>query len=195
MSKQIILARIRNRVDTLANWAEANPVLLDGELGIVRDRPDLYKVGDGVSTWSLLPFRGFDGNIEQQEGGNPHAVMSQQATTKALETIRQDTAQALDTLRRDTTQVLNTKATKTEMEAFKQQTAQSLTQLAQTTSKGLESKAEKTFVAELVKKVNTLSLQVAELTGKVEALIAGGGGATTPSNKIGSAVVGEATIG
>ena len=70
MSKQIILARIRNRVDTLANWAEAKPVLLDGELGIVRDRPDLYKVGDGVSTWSLLPFRGFDGNIEQQEGPN-----------------------------------------------------------------------------------------------------------------------------
>lgn len=175
MSKQIILARIRQRVDTLANWAEANPVLLDGELGIVRDRPDLYKVGDGVSTWSLLPFRGFNGNIEQQEGGNPHAVMSQQATTKALETIRQDTTQALDTL--------------------KQQTAQSLTQLAQTTSQGLAAKAEKTFVAELVKKVDALSLLVAELSGKVEALIAGGGGATTPSNKIGSAVVGEATIG
>jgi hypothetical protein len=184
MSKQIILARIRQRVDTLANWAEANPVLLDGELGIVRDCPDLYKVGDGVSTWSLLPFRGFNGNIEQQEGGNPHAVMSQQATTKALETIRQDT-----------TQVLNTKATKTEVEALKQQTAQSLTQLAQTTSQGLAAKAEKAFVAELVKKVDTLSLLVAELSGKVEALIAGGGGATTPSNKIGSAVVGEATIG
>lgn len=224
MSKEIILARIRQRTDTLANWAEANPVLLDGELGIVRDRPDQYKVGDGVTPWNLLPFRGFDGNVEQSEGSNPHAVMSQKATTEALagkaakadvESFKQTTTQALNTkatrtevetlsqtvatkaAQTDVTtleKTVATKAAQTDVDSLRQQTTTSLTQLAQTVNAELETKASKTAVAELIETVVKLSREVSALSGKVDALIAGGG-STTPSNKIGSAVIGEAVIG
>lgn len=61
MAKKIIKARIKQRTDTQANWAAYNPVLLEGELGLVTDDKNLYKVGDGVTAWNDLPFRGFDG--------------------------------------------------------------------------------------------------------------------------------------
>ena len=49
--------KVRNRIDTSANWSTANPVLLSGEIGVVKD-DDIYriKVGDGSTAWSSLPF-------------------------------------------------------------------------------------------------------------------------------------------
>ena len=49
------IARVRPRRDTAANWAAANPVLLNGELGIETDTRR-FKVGDGSSTWTTLPY-------------------------------------------------------------------------------------------------------------------------------------------
>lgn len=46
---------IQLRRDTAANWAVVNPVLRDGEAGFETDTRRL-KVGDGISTWSLLPY-------------------------------------------------------------------------------------------------------------------------------------------
>lgn len=84
MAKKVIIAQMQQRRDTRANWESTNPLLLDGELGIVTDDRNLYKVGDGVSHWNDLPYRGFDGTIVQSEGDSINTVMSQKATTEAI---------------------------------------------------------------------------------------------------------------
>lgn len=76
--------KIQFRRDTLANWASANPILAEGEIGYVLDDPNRYKMGDGVKTWDQLPFRGFDGNIVHETGSSGTAVMSQDAVTREL---------------------------------------------------------------------------------------------------------------
>lgn len=55
MAIQII---IRN--DTSTNWSLADPVLARGEIGLERDTMQI-KIGDGVTAWSALPYRGVDG--------------------------------------------------------------------------------------------------------------------------------------
>ena len=87
MAKTIIRAHMKQRRDTADNWRVQNPILLDGEIGIVTDQPERYKVGDGVTEWNALPLRGFDGNIVQMTGGSRTAVMSQWAVTQALEEL------------------------------------------------------------------------------------------------------------
>ncbi len=47
--------KIRIRRDTSANWAAKNPVLALGEIGVDMTLHRI-KVGDGVKTWSALPF-------------------------------------------------------------------------------------------------------------------------------------------
>lgn len=75
---------MKQRQDTKANWAAANPVLLDGELGMVSDDRNLYKVGDGRTAWNDLPFRGFDGTLAQELGTSANAAISQKAVTEKL---------------------------------------------------------------------------------------------------------------
>lgn len=77
MAKKIIYAQMMQRRDTAANWAASNPVLLEGELGLVLDQPNSYKVGDGSTPWNNLPLRGFDGNIVQELGDSATSVISQ----------------------------------------------------------------------------------------------------------------------
>lgn len=72
---------IQMRRDTAANWEHHNPVLMQGEMGIVTDDPNLYKVGDGTTAWNSLPYRGYNGTIAQGPGESENAVMSQKATT------------------------------------------------------------------------------------------------------------------
>ena len=84
MAKKIIKAQMKQRQDTKANWAAANPVLLDGELGMVSDDRNLYKVGDGRTAWNDLPFRGFDGTLAQELGTSANAAISQKAVTEKL---------------------------------------------------------------------------------------------------------------
>jgi len=48
-------ARLRLRRDTAANWTAANPVLLNGELGIETDTRR-FKVGNGTLAWSSLSY-------------------------------------------------------------------------------------------------------------------------------------------
>ena len=51
--------RVQSKRDTSANWTTNNPVLLDGEVIIVdTNSGDVrFKVGDGVSTYTQLPFQ------------------------------------------------------------------------------------------------------------------------------------------
>ena len=84
MAKKTIKAQMKQRRDTKANWEATNPVLLDGELGIVSDDPNLYKVGDGATAWNSLPFRGFDGTLAQELGTSPNSVISQKVVSEKL---------------------------------------------------------------------------------------------------------------
>lgn len=82
---------MKQRQDTKANWAAANPVLLDGELGMVSDDRNLYKVGDGRTAWNDLPFRGFDGTLAQELGTSANAAISQKAVTEKLTELSAET--------------------------------------------------------------------------------------------------------
>lgn len=53
MSQKKIEGTILNRRDTKANWNSKNPVLEDGEIGIISDDNDL-KLGDGSSDYKSL---------------------------------------------------------------------------------------------------------------------------------------------
>lgn len=47
---------IQLRNGTSTEWTTANPVLAEGELGLETDT-NLYKIGDGATSWSSLPYR------------------------------------------------------------------------------------------------------------------------------------------
>ncbi|MEG2063535.1 MAG: hypothetical protein RRY23_00190 [Alistipes sp.] len=53
---QVLLnARLKLKTDTEANWTKNNPVLLDGEVGLVsKTYPLKFKVGDGTTGWTAL---------------------------------------------------------------------------------------------------------------------------------------------
>ena len=60
MSTQINNVKIALRYDTLENWMQANPLLLQGEYTavILPDSSIRIKIGDGVHTFNELPFIG-----------------------------------------------------------------------------------------------------------------------------------------
>lgn len=47
--------RVQHKIDTSANWASANIVLLKGEIGLESDT-GLVKFGNGVDPWNSLPY-------------------------------------------------------------------------------------------------------------------------------------------
>ena len=59
MSSEVntIRVKVQNRRSTGAEWESQNPLLLDGEIAIVRDGSETrLKVGDGVHNYNNLPF-------------------------------------------------------------------------------------------------------------------------------------------
>lgn len=50
----IVGSRFKTKRDTAQNWSSYNPVLLEGEIGIVTDAIE-FKVGDGETEWNELP--------------------------------------------------------------------------------------------------------------------------------------------
>jgi len=60
--------QIQLRNDTAANWSSANPILAQGEMGIETDTK-LFKIGDGVNTWSELEY-GAVGLPDSIDGGS-----------------------------------------------------------------------------------------------------------------------------
>jgi len=54
--------QLQFRRDYAATWTSINPILASGEMGIERDStPYLFKIGDGVTRWRLLPYGGLAG--------------------------------------------------------------------------------------------------------------------------------------
>lgn len=77
--------RIQEANYTKKEWEDSNPILLNGEKGFVSDDPNLFKLGDGVTPWNSLPWRGYTGTIAQVFGDNENAVISQKAVTARIE--------------------------------------------------------------------------------------------------------------
>lgn len=73
MADNIINARFKQRYDTEANWKSKNPILLAGEMAISSDSSSNlnnfnYKVGDGVSAWTQLPYSYSEGIVLASSG-------------------------------------------------------------------------------------------------------------------------------
>ena len=56
MAQKILNTKIREAYDTEANWIKYNPILLTGQLAFSSDKYGKYKVGNGNSKWSELPY-------------------------------------------------------------------------------------------------------------------------------------------
>ena len=60
--------QLQFRRDTPANWTSNAPVLASGEIGI-EIGTELFKIGDGTTTWPLLPYGGLRGPTGPAGGG------------------------------------------------------------------------------------------------------------------------------
>lgn len=65
--------KVQLRRDTLANWELNNPVLLEGEMGLITDEFGTdsveFKIGDGVSEWIDLPIQKNNKIVKKTEEG------------------------------------------------------------------------------------------------------------------------------
>lgn len=72
MSEQLqgsyLIARMSQRALNAIQWINLNPILAEGEIGFEIDT-NLVKVGDGQSTWTMLPYQyGIDVVYQAGEG-------------------------------------------------------------------------------------------------------------------------------
>lgn len=56
MANNILKTRIKLAHQTEQDWINANPVLLEGEVAYSSDKGNIYKIGDGVTSWIDLPY-------------------------------------------------------------------------------------------------------------------------------------------
>lgn len=83
-------SRIQVRRGTAAQWTSSNPVLASGEPGAELDT-GRFKVGDGVSTWSNLPYSGVSSvGGEDLPPGSTLSVIKSGGTWPARPTSRTD---------------------------------------------------------------------------------------------------------
>ena len=77
--------RVLQRRDTAANWSSANPVLAEGELGIITDTKG-YKIGDGSTAWNDLEYPANPTQIVEALRSSSSVVISQKKVTEELNT-------------------------------------------------------------------------------------------------------------
>lgn len=88
--------RVIQRNDTAARWQSINPVLAQGELGIVSDGAKGYKIGDGVTAWNNLEYPANPASVVQGLGNSETAVISQKVVTETFNTkANQDSIKAI----------------------------------------------------------------------------------------------------
>ena len=68
--------RVQFRRDTKARWAEVNPILMEGEIGLETDTNNI-KMGDGVHTWNELEYGVGIENITSELGDSENLAASQ----------------------------------------------------------------------------------------------------------------------
>ena len=81
MAEREIKVKIQNARDVKSNWERNNPVLLDGEIGVVYDATDdpnqpRLKVGDGTTDYKNLPYFEDPTKIDKAQMGLPNGVAS-----------------------------------------------------------------------------------------------------------------------
>lgn len=78
----------RRRVNQVSKdavtWAAEDPVLEPGQIGVVSDDPDKYKIGDGVTAWSSLEYANDD---HASSNGTDHTYIDQDVRTTASPTF------------------------------------------------------------------------------------------------------------
>jgi hypothetical protein len=83
--------RIRLRGDTAANWSNVNPTLAEGEVGVefgATPADTKFKIGDGTTIWSVLPYFSGGGagaaeEIDFAPQGSIEAITVQAAVVEA----------------------------------------------------------------------------------------------------------------
>ena len=75
--------RIQYRRDTKERWAEVNPVLMEGEIGLEIDTKNI-KMGDGVHAWNELEYCVGVENITSELGNSENLATSQKLVTDKL---------------------------------------------------------------------------------------------------------------
>lgn len=76
---------IQFRRDTAANWTSENPVLAEGEMGVVTDT-GLYKIGNGLDNWNTLTAATLTGTataLDMNQTTDPGAAPAGHATIYA----------------------------------------------------------------------------------------------------------------
>ena len=56
MSDYKVKARLAQKIDTEANWAATDLILLPGEIAVSSDNMNNFKIGDGIHRWSELSY-------------------------------------------------------------------------------------------------------------------------------------------
>lgn len=75
--------RVLQRRDTSANWSSANPILAEGEMGIVTDTRG-YKIGDGSTAWNDLEYPSNPTTVVNELGDSSTTAISQEITTDSI---------------------------------------------------------------------------------------------------------------
>lgn len=76
--------RVLQRRDTAANWSTTNPILAEGEIGIITDGAKGYKIGDGVTRWNALEYPANPTSVVGELGNSEVAVINQKTVTDNL---------------------------------------------------------------------------------------------------------------
>jgi hypothetical protein len=76
--------RVLQRRDTASNWAKFNPVLSEGEIGIVIDEGKGYKIGDGVTHWNDLEYPSNPTSVVGTIGDSEVAVINQKGVSSLV---------------------------------------------------------------------------------------------------------------
>lgn len=88
MATNTLKTRIKHACKTESEWSSLNPILFEGEVGYINDGH--YKIGDGTSTWSELPYViptksdiGL-GNVENKSSATIRDELTHENVTTAL---------------------------------------------------------------------------------------------------------------
>lgn len=73
--------RVLQRRDTAANWSSTNPILAEGEIGIITDGAKGYKIGDGITRWDALEYPANPTSVVGELGDSEVAVINQNKVT------------------------------------------------------------------------------------------------------------------
>lgn len=76
--------RVLQRRDTAANWSTTNPILAEGEIGIITDGAKGYKIGDGVTRWNALEYPANPTSVVGELGDSEVTVINQKTVTQSI---------------------------------------------------------------------------------------------------------------